>query len=69
MCLQGNTNVNDTGLKAVAELKALRQLDLAYCWRVTDDGICALQQLPVLSHLDLAYCWQVAAGSRSQRHP
>ena len=53
--------MNDTGLKAVAGLKALRQLDLAYCWRVTDDGIRALQQLPVLSHLDLAYCWQVAA--------
>ena len=47
-------------MEALAELKAMRQLDLAYCWRLTDGGLRALRALPVLHHIDLAYCWQVS---------
>ena len=61
--MQGITNIDDSGLAAAADLKALRQLDLAYCWRVSDEGVRALLGLPMLCHLDLAYCWQVNAPS------
>lgn len=58
--MQGITNIDDSGLAALSRFKALRQLDLAYCWRTTDVGIAYVSQLPALAHLDIAYCWQVS---------
>lgn len=45
----------------VAKLRALKSLELQFCWHLTDEGLVHLQALTSLAHLDIMYCWQVRA--------
>ncbi len=55
-------NVTDTGLKELAGLKGLRELDLLECKQVTDAGLKELEGLKDLQELTLAGTKVTTAG-------
>jgi hypothetical protein len=47
--------VSDAGVRCLAQLGALQELELQFGWQFGDDGIAALTALTALSRLDLMY--------------
>ena len=56
LVLVGCEKISNGGLKAVAELKLLRHLNLDFCLEVTDVGLVDLTKLKNLQHLGLNRC-------------
>lgn len=52
---QGMGEVSDAGVRCLAQLGALQELELQFGWQFGDEGIAALTALTALSRLDLMY--------------
>jgi hypothetical protein len=55
----GNSSITDAGVRVLATLTCLEELDLEWSERLTDDALDALAMLPRLRWVDLSFCFGV----------
>lgn len=51
------SEVTDAGVRQLAQLRSLEDLELQFGWQFGDEGVAALARLGALSRLDLMYRW------------
>mmetsp|Transcript_15061 Transcript_15061/g.29028 ORF Transcript_15061/g.29028 Transcript_15061/m.29028 type:complete len:178 (+) Transcript_15061:276-809(+) len=67
-------SLDDAGVRQLAALRALAELDVAQCQLLTDDSLLAMASFPALAALNLSWCGEVSdegvralAGARALR--
>lgn len=58
-----NSSITDQGLKYIATLSNLVELDLEWATNITDDGLAHLSTLKELKHLDLSFCSNISQSA------
>ena len=59
----GNSRITDAGVRALATINTIEQLDLEWSTGITDDALDAVASLPQLRNLDLSFCGGVTSDA------